>query len=199
MTDDGYIINDLLNSGCKLDSYRRQELLKITIAGFGVHQNGDALEIYATSDNFAIKKHNFIQAMLAVNDMFFLSRSNTSSLFYEDVVLWLDVGDIRFTPKVKFTGKSGFDHHFDFVIPKSRSAPERILQAINTPNRNMAENFCFKWEDTKGVRLSNSKAYAILNDQEKSVSSNVIDAFKQYDTKPVLWSTREDVLIELAA
>ncbi len=47
------------------------------------------------------------------------------SLFYEDVVTWLDLHEIRYTPKVKFTGKSGFDHLFDFVIPKSRSSPER--------------------------------------------------------------------------
>lgn len=41
---------------------------------------------------------------------------------------------IRYTPKVKFTGKSGYDHLFDFVIPKSRQQPERIIQAINRPN-----------------------------------------------------------------
>ncbi len=42
------------------------------------------------------------------------------------VVTWLDVHDVRYTPKVKFTGKTGFDHLFDFVIPKSvESARER--------------------------------------------------------------------------
>ena len=36
LTDDGYIINDLINSGCPLDTPKRQELLKTTLAGFGV-------------------------------------------------------------------------------------------------------------------------------------------------------------------
>ncbi|WP_418888699.1 DUF1829 domain-containing protein, partial [Methanothrix soehngenii] len=36
---------------------------------------------------------------------------------------------------MKFTGKSGYDHLFDFVIPKSKKRPERILQAINRPSR----------------------------------------------------------------
>ena len=50
-----------------------------------------------------------------------------ASLFYEDVVAWLDLHDVRYTPKVKFTGKTGYDHLFDFVIPKSRRQPERIV------------------------------------------------------------------------
>ena len=33
LTDDGYIINDLINSGCQLDTPKRQELLKTTLAG----------------------------------------------------------------------------------------------------------------------------------------------------------------------
>ncbi|MBF0538659.1 MAG: DUF1829 domain-containing protein [Nitrospirae bacterium] len=199
MTDDGYIITDLLHSGCKLDSPKRQELLKTTLAGFGVKKEGDALEVYATSENFAIKKHNFIQAMLAVNDMFFLAKPYVASLFYEEVVSWLDIVEIRYTPNVKFTGKSGFDNLFNFVIPKSRSAPERVLQVINKPTRNAVQDFVFRWLDTREVRSSNSKAYGVLNDQESPVSSHIIEAFKQYDTEPVLWSKREDVVSELAA
>jgi hypothetical protein len=73
-----------------------------------------------------MRKHNLLQAMLAVNDLFFLSIQMVASLFYEDVVSWLDTNEIRYTPNVKFTGKSGYDHLFDFVIPKSRRQPERI-------------------------------------------------------------------------
>ena len=36
LTDDGYIINDLISSGCALDSQRRKEILNTTIKGFGV-------------------------------------------------------------------------------------------------------------------------------------------------------------------
>ena len=70
LTDDGYIINDLINSGCDLKSHKRPELLKITLNGFGVHLEGDQLIIYSSSDDFSLKKHNLIQAMLAVNDLF---------------------------------------------------------------------------------------------------------------------------------
>ena len=199
LTDDGYTIEDLLNSGCNLDTPKRQELLKMTISGFGIQNRKNALEIHATRENFALKKHNLLQAMLAVNDLFFLAQPMISSLFYENVVEWLDTAEIRYTPKVKFTGKSGYDHMFDFVIPKSKVQPERILQTITRPSRDTAQALAFKWVDTKEVREPHSKAYAFLNDQEHAVAQGVIEALNNYDTIPVLWSERAGLRQELAA
>ncbi|WGE91008.1 DUF1829 domain-containing protein [Actinobacillus genomosp. 1] len=193
LSDDGYIINDLISSGCALDTPKRRELLKTTLAGFGVQLNGDELLLKATPDNFSLKKHNFLQAMLAVNDLFFLASPYVSSLFYEDVTQWLDLADIRYTPKVKFTGKSGYDHMFDFIVPKSRKQPERIIQAINSPKKDAAEAMVFKWLDTKDVRPAEAQLFAFLNDSANDVSHSVIDAFKNYDLTPVLWSQREEV------
>ena len=139
LTDDGYTIDDLEQSGCKLESRKRQDLLRMTLNGFGVQIDGKALQVHASPDNFALRKHNLVQAMLAVNDMFYLAVPMVASLFYEDVVAWLDVHDVRYTPKVKFTGKTGYDDLFDFVIPKSRQQPERIIQTINRPNRDTAQ------------------------------------------------------------
>ena len=199
LTDDGYIIEDLQQSGCNLDTGKRQALLNMTLNGFGVRLKDGHLEIQASADNFAIRKHNLVQAMLAVNDLFNLAVPIVASLFYEDVVAWLDLHEIRYTPKVKFTGKSGFDHLFDFVIPKSRTSPERILQTINRPSRDTAEALAFSWIDTKDVRPPDSKAYAFLNDSEQAISTSVIDALYNYEVNPILWSKREEVRQDLAA
>jgi hypothetical protein len=199
LTDDGYTIGDLEQSGCKLESPKRQELLRMTLNGFGVRLRERALEVHATPDNFALRKHNLVQAILAVNDMFYLAVPMVASLFYEDVVAWLDLHEIRYTPKVKFTGKTGFDHLFDFVIPKSRRQPERILQTINRPSRDTAQSLILSWIDTKEVRPPDSRAFALLNDSEQPVSSAVIDALVNYDVRPVPWSRREEVREELAA
>src|ERR1700733_11119683 len=153
LTDDSYIIHDLETSGCKLDTQKRKDLLKVTLNGFGVKLNEDAIEVQATPENFPLRKHNLIQAMLAVNDLFYLAKPVVGSLFYEDVVAWLEANEIRYTPKPKFTGTSGHDHLFDFVIPKSgKRQPERIVQAINRPTRDTAESFIFAWLDTRQVR-----------------------------------------------
>ena len=121
------------------------------------------------------------------------------NLFYEDVIVWLEANDIRYTPKVKFTGTSGYDHLFDFVIPKSRKQPERIVQAINRPTRDTAESFILAWLDTRQVRLLESKAYAVLNDIEQPVSGGVLDAFRNYQIQAVPWSRRTEVATELVA
>jgi hypothetical protein len=199
LTDDGYVLEDLEQSGCKLESAKRQALLRITLNGFGVQTNEGRLEIHASPDNFGLRKHNLIQAMLAVNDLFYLAVPVIASLFYEDVVAWLDLHEIRYTPKVKFTGKSGYDHLFDFVIPKSRTRPERILHTINRPSRDTAQVLAFSWIDTKEVRPPDSRAYALLNDSDQTISTSVLDALINYDVNPILWSRREEVRKELAA
>lgn len=199
LTDDGYTLDDLEQSGCKLESRKRQELLRMTLNGFGVQLEGKALQVHASPENFALRKHNLIQAVLAVNDMFFLAVPMVASLFYEDVVAWLELHDVRYTPKIKFTGKTGYDHLFDFVIPKSRRQPERIIQTINRPSRDTAQAIVLAWIDTKEVRPPDSRAYALLNDAEQPVSSAVLDALTSYDVRPVPWSQREGVREELAA
>ncbi len=199
LTDDGYILGDLERSGCNLDTPKRNALLTMTLNGFGVQLTNDALTVHATKENFAQKKHSLIQAMLAVNDLFYLAMPTVASVFFEDVEAWLDIHDIRYTPKAKFTGRSGLDHLFDFIIPKSRHQPERILQTINRPARDTAQTVVFSWIDTKEVRSPDSKAYALLNDAEHAISGEVLDIFRNYNVTPVSWSTRDQIVEELAA
>jgi hypothetical protein len=199
LSDDGYIIQDLIQNGCNLDSKKRKDLLKMTLNGFGIKLKNDILNTYATSNNFALKKHNFIQAMLAVNDLFYLASPVIKTLFLEDVTAWLDLHEIRYLPNVKFTGTSGYDHVFDFAIPKSPKKPERILRAINAPERDKVESLVWAWIDTKEVRSSSSLAYAVLNDTEKILSEDVTEALKNYEITPIPWSERESYQEDLAA
>lgn len=199
LTDDGYTLEDLKQSGCSLDTPKREALLRLTINGFGVQLKNETLQVHAGEQNFALRKHNLVQAMLAVNDLFYLTVPAGISLFYEEVVSWLDAADVRYTTGAKFTGRSGYDHHFDFVIPKSRKAPERIVETINRPSKETAQSLAFSWIDTKDVRPPSSRIYAILNDTEGRAPASAVDALRNYDVKPVLWSEREEVKEELAA
>ena len=199
LTDDGYILEDLASSGCEIATPRRRSLLATTVAGFGVELNGNTLETNATPENFALQKHNLIQAMLAVNDLFYFESPGVGNLFLEDVAEWLNHCDIRYTPGPKFSGHSGLDHHFDFVVPKSRAAPERLLRAINSPDRNTAQTMAFAWLDIRKVRPPDTRAYAILNDSDRSVSEGVTAAIRRYEVRPVKWSARDKARDDLAA
>ena len=61
--------------------------------------DGQAIEVHATTENFPARKHNLVQAMLAVSYLFYLAKPVVESLFYEDVIEWLDANDVRYTPK----------------------------------------------------------------------------------------------------
>lgn len=198
LTDDGYTIEDLEQSGCSLDSPKRQMLLRMTLAGFGVKKQDNRLQVLATASEFAQRKHDLIQSMLAINDMFYLARPFVESLFYEDVMSWFDLHEVRYTPRVKLPGQSGFDHLFDFIIPKSRTQPERFVQTITKPRRDTAEKTAFAWYDVHEVRDPNARAYAFLNDEDQQISPKVTDALESYGVRPVSWSLRETVLPELA-
>jgi hypothetical protein len=199
LTDGAETIEDLRSSGCDLETKKRKDLLVATLNGFGVQRDGDALVVKATSQNFSLRKHNLVQAILAVNDMFYLAVPVVASLFLEDVTAWLELHEIRYTPNVKFTGRSGYDHTFDFVVPASHRAPERLLKAINKPSRDIAEALAFSWVDTKEVRPTTSRFYAFLNDEDRTPSRSILDALRTYDIIPIAWGNRDEVRSELAA
>ncbi len=199
LSDGGETLLDLQQTGCAIDSPKRHIILGSILSGFGVELSGDDLQVHATPDNFALRKHNLVQAMLSVGDMFFLASPTIEALFFEDVAEWLDAKEIRFTPRVKFAGKSGFDHMFDFVIPKSKAASERIIRAINSPNRTTALNFITAWLDTRQSRQESAQPYAVLNDNEKDVGGNVTDALNNYGITAVRWSQRDHFSQQLVA
>jgi hypothetical protein len=199
LTDDGATILGLKEEGCALDSPKRQELLELALNGHGVSLVGDKLQVTAVEDNFAYRKHSLVQAILTVNDMFYLAEPHVASLFFEDVGNWLDRSDIRYSEQISFIGHSGYTRKFDFIISKSSKAPERIIKTMNNPSRNSANSIIMDWVDTKNIRPGNSRAYAFINDNDRTISSNVLDALNSYKIKPILWSTREKYKAELAA
>lgn len=136
--------------------------------------------------------------MLAVNDMFVMARPRVAGFFWEDVREFLDRHDVRYSPRVKITGRSGFDHAIDFLIPKSRRRPERLVQAINAPNKNTIGTYLFTLSDTGEARGEASEAYAFLNDSAREVTGDVIEALHAYDVKAAPWSRRDQFIADLA-
>ncbi len=199
LTDDGYVLDDLAQAGVDATSGKRRLLLEETLNGFGVREVAGALQVETSADDFGLRKHNLLQAMLAVSDMFYLASPRVESLFHENVTAWLDGSSVRYTRDVKFAGKSGYDHKFDFVIPKSPDRPERMGRSINRPDRNTAQTMAFAWLDTKEVRDPDSIAYAFINDADKPVPLSVDKALRSYGVQTIRWSAREDTVRDLVA
>jgi hypothetical protein len=194
LSDDGYILSDLRTSGLELKTPKRKAIIESVLNGFGVKLEGSQLLVEASQRNIGQRLHVLIQAMLAVNDMFIMAQPRVATFFWEDVRSFLDQHDVRYSPRVKIAGKSGFDHAIDFLIPKSRNRPERLVQAINAPNKNTIGTYLFSLTDTREARGRDSEAYAFLNDQEREVGGEVIEALEAYDVKSALWSKRKDYI-----
>jgi hypothetical protein len=191
LSDDGYILADLRTSGLEMVTPKRKAVLQSILNGFGVKTDGKRLFVETSSRNLAQKMHSLIQAMISINDMFVMAQPRVSSFFWEDVRDYLDKHEVRYSSRVKISGRSGYDHAVDFLIPKSRTRPERIVQAINAPDRNTISSYLFILEDTYEIRGEESEAYAFLNDQHRTIGGDVIEALEVYKVIPVLWSQRE--------
>lgn len=192
LSDDGYILSDLRTSGLDIDTPKRRLVLDGILKGLGVRTQEGQLLVEASGANLGQRLHSLVQAMLAVNDMFVMAQPRVASFFFEDVRNFLDMSDVRYTARLKLAGKSGYDHAIDFLIPKSRSRPERILQAIAAPKKDNIFAYLWTLSDTRAARSAESatEAYAFLNDQEQSVGGDVLEALSAYDVVPAVWSQR---------
>ena len=197
LTDNGYTLADLELSGLEFNTKKRKQELQTVLNGFGVQMDKDKrLFVNATAESFAHKKHNLIQALLGVNDMFVLAQNKVMNLFYEDVGYYFDENDIRYTPNVILEGKSHFNHKFEYIIPKSKYAPERTIKLLNRPKAENLKATLFAFEDTGDKRRG--KGYIILNDEE-SIKTDLIEAINEYKITQILWSQKNNYKEELAA
>ncbi len=191
LTDDGYILSDLRTSGVELTT-KRKVILDSVLNGFGVRREENRLMVEASHRNIGQRIHTLILAMLTVNDMFVMAQPRVASFFWEDVRSFLDQHDVRYSPRIKIAGRSGFDHAIDFLIPKSKIHPERFIQTINAPNKSTIGTCLFALGDVRESRSEKSEAYVFLNDTKREIGGDMIEALESYEVKPTLWTHREE-------
>ena len=197
LTDDGYTLNDLKLSGVELDTPKRDKIFKTMLNGYGV-KVGEKNELYAEAvlANIGQKKHNLLQAILSVNDLYTLSTENILSLFKEDVERYFLANEIFYSKDIKITGKSGFDHNIDFIISATRSKPERLIRAINNPKKDTVLSAIMAFNDIQAIREQKTNNIIIYNDMVNPPIPEVINALKSYQIIDLAWSKREEYMSE---
>lgn len=193
LSDDGYIINDLLADGISLNRKKRKELLDSFLMSYGVQNVNNEMIMHTTISGYPVSMHMFIQAMLAVNDMFMLSDSTVKTIFLDDVAAFLDERQIIYTPSFIAKGSTGLEFNFHFQIAGRKS--EILINSFNTMNRGNLSSFLFDWLDIKEARQKRAKkkvaGLAIIND-EKGVNQKYLEALESKDTQYILFSQRND-------
>lgn len=196
LTDDGETIADLESTGVFINTQKRRQILDLTLKGFGVDTDGDDLYVIAKDNNeLPKKKQALIQAILSVNDMYMMSQENVSSFFKEDVFNFLNAQQASFVPNVKVTGKTGYDHVIDFILPRSNRNPERLIKVIDKVTRNQVSSTIFAHIDVSsaGTR-EGSKWIVMYNNEHANLSDEAEKAFKQYGIGYVSWEERVELL-----
>lgn len=203
LSDNGETMSNLELQGLHIQgSKKRRNILDSILLNYGIKSNNDELTIESNLESFSQAKHNFLSAIIEINDLYVLSKHNVASIFKEDVRTYLESKDIIFTPDFISKGTTGLEFNFDFQIAKKQS--EIVIKSFNTINKSNLPTFLFAWDDIKPVREKTTKkevkAIAIINDIEKEIKTEFLDALKSKNADYILWSEREAELnIKLVA
>lgn len=193
LSDDGMTLTNLDLAGASvLRSPKRKEWLEMVIRNYGITLNDNELQVMGTEKDFNQKKHNLICAISEVSDMAMMAKHTVSSLFKEDVKAFLDEQEVIYTPQFIAKGSTGIDFTFDFQIAGRQT--ELVIKSFNSLNKINVPNFLFGWEDIKPARENISgkklKGLAIVNNIDKEVKLEYLDALESKGAGFILWDQR---------
>jgi hypothetical protein len=192
LSDDGAILSALEVSGLNFRKGKTKESMNRVAASVGVRIVGDELQIEAEQSTLYSQMHNFIQGMMKISDTFVASAPSTRGLFIEEVRDFFHENDIRFSEAIILQGKTGLTHRYDYVIPSSKTSPERLITAINTPDKEKITSVLYSVGDIRPIRFSAFDSYLFLNDQKKPVREEFLHAIKESNSHAIAWSKRSE-------
>ena len=124
--------------------------------------------------------------------MYMLAKHTVASVFKDDVRSYLDEQEIIYTPQFISKGSTGLEFTFDFQIAYRNR--EVVIKSFNSVNKLNIPNFLFTWDDIKNVRerISGKEVIglAIINNEEKIVPDEYLDALKSKNADFILWTER---------
>ena len=118
ISDDMYTITDLKMSGLDFKTPKRKQILQEIVRKRGIELDSKKDELYLTvpKSNLGEAQHQLFQAMLDINDLFYLNQSSIKSFFFEDVTkIFSDSHEIYYSKDISLRGRSGYTQNFDFL------------------------------------------------------------------------------------
>lgn len=204
LSDDGITLANLELAGAPvLRSPKRKEWLEMVLLNYGITLSENELQTVGNEKDFHQKKHNLICAISEVSDMAMMAKHTVSSLFKEDVKAYLEEQNIIYTPQFIAKGSTGIEFTFDFQIAGRQK--ELVIKSFNSLNKMNVPNFLFGWDDIKPAREKVSgkelKGLAIVNNIDKEIKQEYLDALESKGAGIILWGQRhqQDMIEKLVA
>ncbi|MDG6265284.1 DUF1829 domain-containing protein [Glaesserella parasuis] len=85
------------------------------------------------------------------------------------------------------------------LFPNHANSLNASCKRSATRKKNAIEATVFKWTDSRENRAANSELFVLLNNGETEVAASAIDALKNYDIEPILWTERSQIVERLVA
>lgn len=199
LDDDGYTLNELETLGLDFkQKSRRQIFFKDTLKNFGIEVDVDNTlkTTLREHDDIPKAQMRLTQAIITINDMLMLSRSNVSRIFLEDVTNYFLDNEIPITEHRNILGKSGSYIPFEIEIGRTRKRNSSIFKVVNRPSGSEFTNPLFNILDTMETEPQ-SNFFVIAND-DKEISPKFSQAFKNYNIDVLPWSQRENWIQQFA-
>lgn len=159
-----YFDNILLTQGCKFGTQLKDIYIEFS----------DVLK-------FPIYKHQLIQAIININDLYLISKNNVKNMFINDIIEYLDNKNISYSDRgYSISGVSGLPNKFDLNIGKikKRNLPQVHTKVINKLDTNTVKLLLF----TKGdVILNNDERIATIINSKNKVNKENLNALKSKD------------------
>jgi len=174
-------------------SKKRRETIEYILATYGLKIKDSNIYIETDIKNFPRAKHRILQGILQINDMYLLTKQKVASVFKEDVREFLeDELNLPIVEDIEIVGKSGLPHHIDFIY--SYKKREVLIKASNSLNQMLLKSYLYTWRDIKDIREKKKivKNLIIINDENKEVKEEFLEAIKKENSHYLLWSERNN-------
>lgn len=191
LSDDGQTIWNAETTGLDMNEPEQKKLLDLIISKYGVNLSDEGiLDVTVEKNKFGQGKYSLLMAMFAINDM----TSQGSSIFQKNVKMLMMDKSINAVPQIQIKGRSGIDFTFDYVV--SRPKAEFLVQAVGNLDKNNLATFILGMEEVKDFRKLVSdkdiRGLLIVNDLERTVHKELLQALANRKLDYVLWSKKEE-------
>lgn len=167
LSDQGYTIWNLSTNGInvmKKNSHRRQ-ILDSLLNPYGIELTEDAvIQQSTTRQGLSQSITDMTQVLINVSDLVFLSRSNTTSVFFDDVKSFFDRNreTYSFIGPIFAPGKTYYKYRFEYLFtPKPNDF--RLTKLYTNLSKNTMDIIIGIWSDTQQFRDDNYGSNATIN------------------------------------
>lgn len=201
VSDDGFSFWELDISGIDLKRKSKRKQLfdsAIDFNGFQLSHDNSIYRMVAYKD-IPQAIHDMTQLLINIYDLTYLSRSNVSYQFYQDVDnYFMNNDNYAVFSEFNLTGKSQLNHKFNYVF--LQKGVNKLARVHNRIDKQQVESILTSWLDTTSARKKNEQLYIVLSeDGFNNINDNNLIALESYEIKLLNFSDKNSLLESLGA